>query len=247
MSIDETLLEGMEDSNNPPVIRFYGFSPATLTYGRFQRIRGIIKTTNLATDGVTFVRRPTGGHAVLHDDEVTYSVILSRNHLEPFRKRIIYNFIAKLLLLGLNKLGVEARINTTRIGDIHNPNCFATSGEYEIVSRDGKKLVGSAQTTTRHGALQHGAIPIGSSLFNISRYLDIKDEGTETYTTLNYATYINQQLENEVTFDKCVEAFVTAIKEALPIEVSKLTQYEKKRADQLFKEKYNTEEWNYLY
>ncbi len=247
MAIDEALLETIENPQNPPIIRFYGFSPATLTYGRFQRIKEIINLKNLNNDGISFVRRPTGGHAVLHDDEVTYSVILSRKHIEPFRKRNVYNFIAKILLAGLTKLGVDARINVARIGDIHNPNCFATRGEYEIVSKDGKKLIGSAQTTTRYGALQHGAIPIGASLFSISRYLNITSYSKETGNASDYATYINRELKNPVTFDKCIEVFSMALKEILPVKISELTSQEKKRADQLFKEKYNTEEWNYLY
>ncbi len=247
MAIDEALLETMENLNNPPVIRFYGFSPATLTYGRFQRIKKAINLKKLREDGISFVRRPTGGHAVLHDEEITYSVVVSRKHIDPFKKRTVYNFIAKILLAGLTKLGVNARINEARIGDIRNPNCFATRGEYEIVSKAGKKLIGSAQTTTRYGALQHGAIPIGPSLFSISKYLDMEENPEKKSGISEYATYINHELNKNVTFDICIETFVVAVKEILPVEISELTMEEKKRADQLFNEKYNTEEWNYLY
>ena len=90
MAIDESLLKGMEGENPQPVIRLYGFSPPTISIGKFQKTEGFLNLQKIENDGITLVRRPTGGQAVLHDNELTYSVIMARTHIEPFRKRIIY-------------------------------------------------------------------------------------------------------------------------------------------------------------
>ncbi|RKX84120.1 MAG: lipoate--protein ligase family protein, partial [Spirochaetes bacterium] len=174
MAVDEALLEAVGAGESNPVIRLYGFSPAALSFGRFQRIQESIHKDTILRDGIDYVRRPTGGHAVLHDDELTYAVILARTHLEPFKKRTVYQFIAEILLKGLVNLGLKAKINSTRVGDLHNPDCFGTKSEYEISSVSGEKMIGSAQFSTRHGVLQHGSIPIGPSYKRIGKYLEIE-------------------------------------------------------------------------
>ena len=108
---------------------------------------------------------------MLHDDEVTYSVVLSRAHLRPFSKRVIHRFIADILVDVVGTLGVPATCTSTRTGSLHNPNCFETSGAYEISTLDGSKLVGSAQLITRTASLQHGSVPLSGRYRRISRYL----------------------------------------------------------------------------
>ncbi|HET6486674.1 MAG TPA: hypothetical protein VFH83_09660, partial [Spirochaetia bacterium] len=78
MAVDEALAEAAGGGQSLPVVRLYGFSPPTLSLGRFQKARGQLDAGRLASDGVVLVRRPTGGHAVLHDDELTYSVALPK-------------------------------------------------------------------------------------------------------------------------------------------------------------------------
>ncbi len=248
MAVDESLLEGMKGGEQQPVIRLYGFSPPTLSLGRFQKTGGLLDYVKIEEDGITLVRRPTGGQAVLHDDELTYSVIMARTHIEPFRKRVIYNFIAKLLLQGLKLLGVPARINRVLKGDLHQPNCFATSGEYELVSDEqsgSRKLIGSAQVTTREGVLQHGAIPIGDSYRNIRRYLMPKGIDSPEDERINEkATCIEEITGKIVSFERCRKIFAEAIISSLPVEISNLTEEEKRRADALLAEKYSTDKWN---
>ncbi len=224
MAVDEALLESVGAGESGPVVRLYGFSPAALSFGRFQHIRDSILINNLTRDGIGYVRRPTGGHAVLHDDELTYSVILSRNHLTPFRKRTIYEFIAEILLKGLNNLGLDAYINFSRIGELRNPDCFATKGEYEISSPSGKKMIGSAQMTTRQGVLQHGSIPIGLSCKRIGNYLKI---GKTVFNT--EPACIEEELKKSVSYEKCRDAFSHAVQNMLPAEISELTGREIRR------------------
>ncbi len=176
MAIDEALLEAVGSGQSGPVVRLYGFSPATLSLGRFQRVQDRLIHERLVVDGVTLVRRPTGGHAVLHDDELTYSVCLPKEGSHGgegtagvakgagigARKRAVYELIARILLNGLANLGVEGRVNASQQGDPHNPDCFAAAGEYEITAANGRKLIGSAQMTTRMAILQHGSIPMSN-------------------------------------------------------------------------------------
>ncbi len=117
------------------------------------------------------MRRPTGGQAVLHDRELTYAVALGREHLEPFSKREIYQFIAGLLLAGLEALGIRAQSSRAALGSPHNPDCFRSTGQYEIADERHRKLIGSAQVVTRRFSLQHGAIPLDGSYRRIAGYL----------------------------------------------------------------------------
>ena len=169
MAIDEAL--SMTVSNGPPVVRFYGFSPPTLSVGRFQKTEGMISFHQLEKDGLDFVRRPTGGRAVLHDNELTYSVILNREHIEPFQKRHVYRFVSSLFITSLKRMGIQVSFSAAGIGDHRHPDCFATTGEYEIINSSGRKLVGSAQTTSRTVCLQHGSIPLGKSVHGAHDYL----------------------------------------------------------------------------
>ena len=242
MAIDEALLESVGAGKSGPVIRLYGFSPATLSFGRFQHIKDSILFNDLMRDGMGYVRRPTGGHAVLHDDELTYSVILSRNHLIPFRKRTIYMFIAEILLKGLNNLGLNAYINLSRIGELRNPDCFATKGEYEISSLSGKKIIGSAQMTTRQGVLQHGSIPIGPSYKRIENYLKIDKTVFNTEPDC-----IEKELKKDVSYEECRDAFSHAVQDMLPTEISELTGREIRRAEKILEETYSKDSWNLLY
>ena len=161
MAFDEALSLCIDDG--PPAIRFYGFSPPTLSVGRFQRVKDVFDFTRLKREGFGFVRRPTGGQAVLHDKELTYSVVLSKNHLSPFRKRVAYRFLSEILIEGLSNLGISADFSRSRLGDSHNPNCFGTTGQFEIVTSRGKKIIGSAQSVSPLSCLQHGSIPLTNS------------------------------------------------------------------------------------
>jgi lipoate-protein ligase A len=171
MAVDEALASCAGEGLSPPTLRLYGFSPPTLSLGRFQRARGLVDTARLAEAGFTLVRRPTGGQAVLHDRELTYSVALGRRHLEPFTKREIYQFIGGLLLAGLEGLGIRAQSNRALRGSPRDPDCFRSTGQYEIADQRQRKLVGSAQVLTRDWSLQHGAIPLDGSYRRIAGFL----------------------------------------------------------------------------
>ena len=183
MAVDEALLRCMAEGGDP-VLRLYGFAPPCLSLGRFQPLADLGAEGRRRRDGVDVVRRPTGGRAVLHDDEVTYAVVLGRRHLQPFTKRAAYRASAAILLLLLPALGVRGAVRSGDAGGpgeapavasavapaVPDPDCYRTTAEYEITA-GARKLIGSAQTTTRGAALQHGSIPLSGVYRRIGRYL----------------------------------------------------------------------------
>ncbi|HEB11236.1 MAG TPA: lipoate--protein ligase family protein [Spirochaetales bacterium] len=244
MAIDEALLLKASEEDIAPVLRLYGFSPPTLSLGRFQRLGGMIDRGKIERNGITLVRRPTGGQAVLHDQELTYAVILSRAHIEPFSKRAIYRFISSLLLEGLRALNIGGAVIRHRIGTPHNPDCFRTSAEYEIAGREGNKLIGSAQVLTRSASLQHGSIPLNSSYTGISSYIiadQLSDKGEKAGEK---PASLESELGRSISFSKAVSAFTAGFRKLIRIEESDLNREEMELAEELYLTKYLKKEWN---
>ena len=156
MALDEALLEHVRDTGLA-VLRIYGWSTPSLSLGRNQPARGRYALDRAAARGVCFVRRPTGGRAVLHFREITYSVTAPDGALGALSES--YARINRLLVDGLRRLGVAADV-ALPAGASPPPGiapCFETPVAGEIVA-DGRKLVGSAQLRDRHAILQHGSI-----------------------------------------------------------------------------------------
>lgn len=162
MAIDAALLESVQ-RGGPPVLRFYTWSPACLSFGRNQPARGVYDAARAAAAGIDIVRRPTGGLAVLHDRELTYCV------LAPLRlfggPRAAYTSINRALVAGLTAFGIRAgQAPEGRPGGLHDPAspCFQAPAAGEVVA-GGRKLVGSAQRCERGALLQHGSILLSGS------------------------------------------------------------------------------------
>jgi lipoyl(octanoyl) transferase len=239
MAVDHALLDSVERAGAQPVIRLYGFSPPTLSLGRFQRATEVVDVEAARRDGVTVVRRPTGGQAVLHDGELTYAVALSREHLEPFSKRAVYRFVAGALINALERLGLRVSSAGERRGDPANPDCFGTTGEYELADERGRKLVGSAQIVTRAAALQHGAIPINESNRRIVRYLRAAgpQAGHESGS-------LSALLGRDPGFAWVRAEVARLLGEQLRCRPSSLDDADKARAELRLAELYATDTWN---
>lgn len=160
MAIDEALLE-TASTQGTATLRLYAWQPPCLSLGYFQPLADVDRAA-CAAAGVTLVRRPTGGRAVLHDaDELTYAVVGPLDS-PPFDGGVIetYYRIATALATGLAELGLDVQTAgphpaVRRSG----PACFGAAGAHEITV-SGKKLVGSAQTRRGRALLQHGAIAL---------------------------------------------------------------------------------------
>jgi len=162
MALDDTLVESVR-AGHAPILRFYRWSSACVSLGRNQPTFDAWAPERLARKGIGLVRRPTGGRAVLHDDELTYSVVV------PIRMfgtpRAAYRLINEILVDGLVRLGAAAAIQAatgTRAPLPSTTPCFAEPAEGEVLAV-GRKLIGSAQVCRDGVLLQHGSLPLRPS------------------------------------------------------------------------------------
>lgn len=181
MALDEALMRRAARTGDA-VFRLYGWSEPTLSLGRNQRARGCYDETAARALGVGFVRRPTGGRALLHDHEVTYSATLPV--ADAGQARTAYDFINDVLLGGLSRLGVSAgRATATKSLPPGLRPCFDAPAEHEIVV-GGRKLVGSAQWRRGGALLQHGSILIRDDQPLIARLMKGQSPPTPSAGTL---------------------------------------------------------------
>jgi lipoate-protein ligase A len=161
MAMDEALADAVDGDGSPPVIRLYRWRPPCLSLG-FSQPYEAADATFCAAHGVDVVRRPTGGRAVLHHLELTYSVLapLGRG---PFSHDLqaAYRAICRALVAGLRQLGVPAELSGEPEGGQISPTqvmpCFIGPAAGEVVA-EGRKLVGSAMRRVGNSILQHGSI-----------------------------------------------------------------------------------------
>lgn len=141
MAMDEALLNWHSEGKIPPILRFYGWSKPTLSVGHFQRIERTIDLDGVKRNGCEFVRRQTGGSAVLHDDELTYSVVVSekKDYIPPSIREAYYE-LSKGIMAGFNNLGINAEysIPKERFRD-RTAVCFERPSDYEMLV-NGKKF-----------------------------------------------------------------------------------------------------------
>lgn len=170
MALDEALARSVADGGGP-VLRVYRWSPPCLSLGRNQPARGRYDLAAVAARGIDVVRRPTGGRAVLHDRELTYSVAAPEALLGPPRRA--YAAINRALVAGLRHLGVAARLQPATAERAPAPSlapCFDQPVEGEVVA-GGRKLVGSAQRRLGDVILQHGSLPLEDDQSAVASFL----------------------------------------------------------------------------
>ena len=176
MAVDETLLEQVAAGARPPTLRLYRWHPFCLSLG-YGQAAADVDQVRLAARGWDLVRRPTGGKAILHGDEVTYSVALpledelARGDVLESYRRLSEGLMAALVLLGLTPVSEKAHAQTSARG----PVCFEVPSHYEITVH-GRKLIGSAQVRRRAGLLQHGTLPLYGDIASICEVLPYESE-----------------------------------------------------------------------
>jgi lipoate-protein ligase A len=165
MAMDEALFRLREDSGEPrtPVLRFFTWERPTLSIGYFQRVESAADIEFCSDHEIPIVRRPTGGRAVLHAEEFTYSLVAGTADA-PFSNSLIANYrkISEAFCLALQGFGLDVqmvRCGTRDKSSLHLP-CFASAQATEVISAQGKKLVGSSQLKGKRAFLQQGSIPI---------------------------------------------------------------------------------------
>ncbi|AWE09289.1 octanoyltransferase [Lysinibacillus sp. 2017] len=257
MALDEALLDWHSEGSIPPIIRFYEWNPATLSIGYFQQVKRDINMQAVKEQDLGFVRRPTGGRAVLHDQELTYSVIVSEAYPEmPTTVTEAYRVISEGILLGFQNLGLDAYFSVPdsqeKFDDLKKPKsavCFDAPSWYELVV-EGKKVAGSAQTRQKGVILQHGAILLDLDEERLLSVFNFETEESKEKMRKKLpekAVAMNQFSEIPFTIEQCVEAFSKGFEQALHIELVpyELSEKQLQYVEQLAQNKYASDEWNF--
>lgn len=250
MAVDHAVMEAVAAGRVPPTLRFYGWEPASLSLGYMQHIADVDRE-RLASCGWDLVRRITGGRAILHTDELTYSVAVTAG--DPIVSGDIvqsYRHLSGALRRGLERLGaaVEAERRIDGAPGSKGPVCFEVPSHYEITA-DGKKLIGSAQVRKFGAVLQHGAIPLTGDISRICFALHFESEAQRQHAreqVLQRATTVEQVLGRVVSWDEAAQVFGSSFAETFDLMLVEgdLTPDEVARADALRAGQYASPEWN---
>ncbi|WP_372442934.1 lipoate--protein ligase family protein [Pseudogracilibacillus auburnensis] len=251
MAIDEALLQFHSEKKIKPTIRFYGWERPSLTVGHFQNVQKTINFSGVEKHSCDFVRRLTGGSAVLHDDELTYSIIVNEDHPKiPHSINKAYYVLSQGLLEGYRNLGIEAdfAIPKRELLRERSAVCFEKPAIYEMIV-DGKKISGNAQTRKNGVLLQHGSIPMSfdaKMLFDLFNFSSEKIRERQRAAFEKKAISINKITEKKHTYQMVKEAFLTGFQSCLQIELEPLvlTEEQWKYITHLTETKYRTKEWN---
>jgi lipoate-protein ligase A len=249
MAVDEAILEQTGLRESLPTLRLYAWVPACVSLGQAQPYADVDET-RLKERGWDVVRRPTGGRAILHTDELTYSITAPTDE-ELVAGSLLdsYNRIAAALLRAVRSLGLDAEAQAS-VGAAHNsanPVCFEVPSQYEITV-NGKKLIGSAQARRKDGVLQHGSLPICGDLARITHALVFSDAAARQEAAsrlLSRAATVESILGRVVSWSAAAEALIQAFQGELGLrfEDFPLSGTEESRAAELVQEKYANALW----
>jgi len=219
MAIDADLLRNVEDSPEPRTfVRLYQWRRPTISLGRNQKIDSAVDREFCSQNGIDVVHRPTGGRAVLHDDELTYAV--ASNDGKSFGDTIYANYksVSEALCAGFNRLGVpavlapETRKSPPDTSEMDLP-CFISPSRYELMV-EGRKIVGSAQRRLRRGFLQHGSMPIACDREMLARATRM----TDSAILYQEMAGLGEFLPKRPTVKELIDALVTGFQSRFSID-----------------------------
>ncbi|MFT3890246.1 MAG: lipoate--protein ligase family protein [Anaerolineales bacterium] len=249
MAADELILEHIGRGEALPTLRLYAWNPPCLSLGHAQPFSDV-DVNRLRERGWEVVRRLTGGRAILHTDELTYSVIAPLS--EPRVEGSIlesYNRLAQALLLAVKSLDIPVEMKEGKPNNsaMPNPVCFEVPSTYEITV-NGKKLIGSAQARKKEGVLQHGSLPLTGDLTRICQALKFENEPARENAAkrlLERATTVESALGQKISWEAAAQAYIQAFEAqlGLHLETGELSKSESERTEELVKEKYAHPTW----
>lgn len=250
MAIDEAMIQAHSEGKVPPTIRLYGWEPAALSIGYFQQVDKEVDLQKTKQKNIEIVRRLTGGRAVLHDREITYSVVIQLQHPQvPRTVSASHRWISQGLVRALEKLDlpIKSAKPLRKANEKATLACFDTASDYEILLAD-KKLVGSAQTRQSGVLLQHGSVllhPHVDQLLSLLYYRTpqlrerMQKKWQQKATSL--AEWLQPLPSLEYICDKIYQGFAEGLEVSL--QIGKLTSYEQELANHLAKTKYQQDKW----
>ncbi len=244
MALDESLLSSF-DQNSKPVLRLYGWSPAAISLGRFQKTRDVLDLERCRADLVPIVRRITGGGVIYHADELTYSIICSPGQIPEAASikdsfRVLTGFLLQFYRdLGLNVLyAVDGAASGEKLGE-RTSFCFAGKESFDILS-NGRKIGGNAQRRLKQIIFQHGSVPILNRVPDGIVYLRQRPSGLEESVTCLAAEGVMSDvaLLKTVLKDAFRRNLDTTLLETKP------TDQEQQLTNDLLRKKYLCDNWN---
>jgi len=243
MAIDEAVLRAVAREQAPPTLRLYAWQPPCLSLGRGQPVADVDRRA-VEVAGYDMVRRPTGGRAILHIDELTYSIVAPQRDSRVSGSVVgSYRRLSTGLVRAMELLGVEQIMADQRVGN-HEPEgpvCFEVPSDYEITAAR-KKLVGSAQMRAQGVVLQHGTVPLHGDIARICHLLVQHPDPDRVRTR---ATTVERATGRKVSWEEAAEALVTGFAQSLNLQLApgELTEEERAAVDDLRSEKYASDSW----
>ncbi len=239
MAVDEALVEAVDGGKSPSVLRLYRWQPPCLSLG-FSQPHEAADAAFCAAHGVDVVRRPTGGRAVLHHLELTYSVLAPLGQ-GPFSQDLqaAYRAICSALVAGLRRLGVPASVSGEPGGEHISPTravpCFIGPAAGEVVAQ-GRKLVGSAMRRQGGSILQHGSILEGWDSSLQGGCLGLPDDSELRHAVVTLTDLLGSLPRQEVLTEAIVGGFADTF--GATFARSELTAEERARTSLLARERY---------
>jgi lipoate-protein ligase A len=248
MAVDEALWEAVSSGDSVPVLRFYSWEPHCLSLGRLQKTLppAVVQRENGEREDFEFVRRPTGGRAVWHGNEITYSICIALRDLPEDSRSVngAYTWLSRGFLRGLQELGLRVELSTGN-AKADGPNCFAATAACDFVA-NGKKLIGAAQGRNEYALMQHGSILLS---IDDSKWRDLAGGGMEGATSIE--AIVKEQggkfSDSKWSRKRIIEALHNGFAQEFGILFEKSSKFEAElqRAQQLKSEKYEENLWNY--
>lgn len=255
MAADEAMLISCASEAGRPTLRFYGWNPPAVSIGYFQRLATEIDQDVCQKLGIDIIRRLTGGRAVLHEHELTYSLVVRED--EPYVPSTVtesYRFFSRAIIAGLSRLGIAAEMKSpeTHKGKPRtqaSAACFDAPSHYEIIVA-GRKLVGSAQVRRDGVLLQHGSILLSLQPKRIAAVLQCSQSDCGEMLAIELAEKaigLDEILGRSIDPVIVANAIRTGFEEQcdLRFESGLWTDSEMDCIDELIKQKYGVKAWNF--
>ncbi|MBF0556881.1 MAG: lipoate--protein ligase family protein [Nitrospirae bacterium] len=251
MAADEAVALMVEAGSSPTTLRFYGWAVPSVTIGAFQRI-GAIDTEACQALNVPVVRRPTGGRAIVHDDELTFS-FSTGTRAAPFSESLLYNYkaIGTAFFQAFQRLGLDCAITQRRLKRSEaspataNPMCFSAAS-YSEMTIDGRKILGAAQKRYRGALLEQGAIPLSVNRPLLLEVFGTGASGLDIINAGNADVAGLREFDDSITLSSVQTAVVEAFEEVFNIRLhpGRLAEQEMSLAQELLR-KYQSRQWTF--
>ena len=235
MAVDEAIMNAVAAGESQPTLRFYAWKPACLSLGYGQSSKDV-DLGRLRQLGWDLVRRPTGGRAILHTEELTYSLCVPQDHplahggiVESYRR------ISQAMAFGLESIGMVPQAQR-RAGKIVDPGpvCFEVTSHYEIATQDGRKLIGSAQLRRRACMLQHGSLPLVGDVARICDALLFETEAERESAKIRvreHAATLADALDRDISWMHAANALAYGFAETFDVKLVEGTLTAAERSD----------------